>query len=267
MEFADENGIMIIDECPSVDTVNYNEALLTKHKSSMEQLIHRDKNHPSVIMWSIANEPRTADLMADGYFGQVAKFTRMLDPTRPVSAAIAVPLTNDRAARHMDILMFNRYNGWYSNPGELNMITSRVVEEATAWHMKHQKPVLMSEYGADTVEGLHLLPPFVWTEDYQVELFSRHFKAFDILRSRGFFIGEFIWNFADFKTAQTVTRVGGNKKGVFTRSRQPKAAAHHVRRRYFKLARDLEDAPMPEDLFPYLSDTGSSCGQTQKDEL
>uniref|UniRef100_A0A1B0CV53 Beta-glucuronidase n=4 Tax=Lutzomyia longipalpis TaxID=7200 RepID=A0A1B0CV53_LUTLO len=266
MEFADEAGIMIIDECPSVDTTNFNEALLTKHKSSIEQLIHRDKNHPSVIMWSIANEPRTAELSADSYFENVAKFTRMLDPTRPVSAAIAVPLQNDRAAKHMDILMFNRYNGWYSNPGELNMISSRVIEEATAWHMKHQKPVIMSEYGADTVEGLHLLPPFVWTEDYQVELFSRHFKAFDVLRSRGFFVGEFIWNFADFKTAQTVTRVGGNKKGVFTRSRQPKAVAHHVRRRYFKLANDLDNAPVPEDLFPYLSDSGSSC-KFGRDEL
>lgn len=37
------------------------------------------------------------------------------------------------------------------------MITGRVVDEATAWHTKHNKPVLMSEYGADTIEGLHLV--------------------------------------------------------------------------------------------------------------
>lgn len=105
------------------------------------------------------------------------------------------------------------------------MITQQVVDEAIAWNTKHHKPVLMSEYGADTVEGLHLvntielfsyliqsltlsfrfnsqLPAFVWSEEYQRELFSKHFKAFDILRRSGWFIGEFIWNFADFKTNQ-----------------------------------------------------------------
>ena len=57
----------------------------------------------------------------------------------------------------MDIISFNRYNGWYSNPGKLSMITNRVVEEASAWNRKYNKPVLMSEYGADTVEGLHFV--------------------------------------------------------------------------------------------------------------
>jgi beta-glucuronidase len=61
----------------------------------------------------------------------------------------------------------------------------------------------MSEYGADTVEGLHLLPAYVWSEEFQSQQFSKHFEAFDKLRSEGFFIGEFVWNFADFKTAQS----------------------------------------------------------------
>lgn len=50
------------------------------------------------------------------------------------------------------------------------------------------------------------------------------------------------------------TRVGGNKKGIFTRSRQPKEAAHHVRKRYFSLANQLDQCKLPEDLFPYLVD-------------
>lgn len=37
------------------------------------------------------------------------------------------------------------------------MITQNVITEATNWHSKHQKPVLMSEYGADTIEGLHIV--------------------------------------------------------------------------------------------------------------
>lgn len=57
----------------------------------------------------------------------------------------------------MDIIGFNRYNGWYTNPGQLDTITSHVVDEAISWNKKGQKPVLMSEYGADSVEGLHLV--------------------------------------------------------------------------------------------------------------
>jgi len=44
-------------------------------------------------------------------------------------------------------------------------------------------------------------PAYVWSEEFQTEVFSRHFKAFDELRKKGWFIGEFVWNFADFKTA------------------------------------------------------------------
>lgn len=182
---------------------NYTPALLEKHKSSIEQLIHRDKNHACVVMWSIANEPRTQQHNADSYFGYVmlfdylliisaililiewisrfsavANFTKSLDPNRPITAAIAVSVYDDKAvwmienivicrvrqqntlilqAKHLDIISFNRYNGWYSNPGKLDMITSRVIDEAIAWNTKHDKPVLMSEYGADTVEGLHFV--------------------------------------------------------------------------------------------------------------
>ncbi|XP_053660796.1 beta-glucuronidase [Anopheles marshallii] len=250
MQFADEHGIMIIDECPSVDTENYSQILLEKHKSSIEQLVHRDRNHPSVVMWSIANEPRTGNLKADAYFAAVATYTKQLDPTRPITAAIAVNVNDDVAAKHLDIVSFNRYNAWYANSGKLNMITNRVIEEAEAWNKKHNKPILMSEYGADTQEGLHTLPAYIWSEDYQTRVFSQHFKAFDALRKKNFFIGEFVWNFADFKTAQTYTRVGGNKKGIFTRNRQPKAAAYLLRQRYYALG-ELGTSYLPDDLFLY----------------
>lgn len=263
MQFADEHGIMIIDECPSVDTENYSQILLEKHKASIEQLIHRDRNHPSVVMWSIANEPRTGQFAADAYFEAVAKYTRALDPSRPVTAAIAVGVNDDRAAKHLDIVSFNRYNGWYQNAGKLNMITNRVVEEAKAWNEKHNKPVLMSEYGADTMEGLHMLPAYIWSEDYQSQVFSRHFRAFDDLRRQQFFIGEFVWNFADFKTAQTYTRVGGNKKGIFTRNRQPKAAAYLLRQRYHALAQELDKSTLPGDLFLYTAPDGTEVGKSE----
>lgn len=80
---------MIINECPSVDTENFSPDLLKKHKESLSELIRRDKNRPSVVMWSIANEPRTQLLNAGLYFKQVANHTKTLDPSRPVTIALA----------------------------------------------------------------------------------------------------------------------------------------------------------------------------------
>ncbi|XP_054001480.1 beta-glucuronidase-like [Hylaeus anthracinus] len=253
LDLADRMGFLIIDECPSVDTENFSPTLLSRHKESISELIRRDKNRPSVIMWSIANEPRTQLPEAEEYFKQIAHHTKAVDPTRPITIAMARAVQEDKVGEYLDVISFNRYNGWYNNPGRIDTITNRVVGEAEAWHRKYNKPVLMSEYGADTMPGLHELPEYVWSEEYQTEVFSKHFEAFDQLRNEGFFIGEFIWNFADFRTAQTYIRVGGNKKGIFTRERQPKMAAHHVRKRYYALQRELDGTEMPVDLENYVS--------------
>ncbi|XP_029160975.1 beta-glucuronidase isoform X2 [Nylanderia fulva] len=251
LDMADRLGFLVIDECPSVDTENFSPSLLSRHKDSLSELIRRDKNRPSVIMWSLANEPRTQLPQAEEYFKQVAHHAKAIDPTRPITIALARGVQEDKAGQFLDVISFNRYNAWYSNAGRMDMITDRVHGEAEAWYRKYNKPVLMSEYGADTMPGLHELPEYVWSEEYQKELLSKHFEAFDRLRHQGYFIGEFIWNFADFRTAQTYTRVGGNKKGIFTRDRQPKMAAHHVRRRYHALAVEVDGAQISEDVEDY----------------
>lgn len=77
MQFADECGIMIIDEYSAVDIdANFlNRHLLENHMSVLEQLIHRDKNHPSVIAWSVANEPYSSSGYGSAkYFQLVFKF-------------------------------------------------------------------------------------------------------------------------------------------------------------------------------------------------
>ncbi|XP_031779586.1 beta-glucuronidase isoform X1 [Nasonia vitripennis] len=254
LDVADRLGFLIVDECPSVNTENYTPELLKRHKQSLSELIRRDKNRPSVVLWSIANEPRTQLADTGVYFKQVAQHTKTLDPSRPITIALARSVVEDKAGQYLDIISFNRYNSWYQNSGRTDMIIKNVVNEAQNWHNKYKKPVLMSEYGGDTMPGLHELPSYIWSEEYQTEIMSKHFEAFDQLRARGFFIGEFIWNFADFRTAETYTRVGGNKKGIFTRDRQPKSAAFHVRRRYHALSAELDSNPeLPNDLENYVS--------------
>lgn len=46
----------------------FSTALLVNHLNSLTQLIQRDKNRPSVIMWSVANEPRTQHKESADYF-------------------------------------------------------------------------------------------------------------------------------------------------------------------------------------------------------
>ncbi len=72
----------------------------------------------------------------------------------------------------------------------------------------------------------------MFTEEYQVEFLKTYFAELDRLE---FIVGEHVWNFADFATRQGITRVGGNKKGVFTRQRQPKAAAFVLNERWRSL--------------------------------
>ncbi|XP_063225290.1 beta-glucuronidase isoform X2 [Bacillus rossius redtenbacheri] len=265
MEMADRRGFMVVDESPSVDTVGFSSVLLEKHKAVLSELVRRDRNHPSVVMWSVSNEARTHLPAAEAYFESVVQHVRQLDSTRPVTFATARGFWEDKAAQFMDVIGFNRYNAWYSNPGRTDTIRPNVVQEAEGWHRAFHKPVFMSEYGADTMPGLHLSPAYIWSEEYQVEVLSEHFRAFDELRGKGFFVGEMVWNFADFNTAQTYTRVGGNKKGVFTRARQPKAGAHHVRRRYLALAQELDLVTPPEDVRSYVLQP-CNCSRT-RDEL
>ncbi|KAH8400725.1 hypothetical protein KR009_000671 [Drosophila setifemur] len=253
MQFADEHGIMIIDECPAVNIDIFEPQLLEQHMSSLEQLIHRDRNHPSVIAWSVANEPRSTKPGALKYFESLVNYTRGIAQGRPLTAAINASPSTCHLSQFLDIVGFNRYNSWYQNSGRTDMIVNLLTDEAQRWRDAFGKPVIQFEYGGDTMEGMHSLPAFIWSEEYQVVLFTRHFKAFDELRQRKWFIGEFVWNFSDFRTAQTITRVGGNKKGVFTRNRQPKEVAYILRMRYYALAKELYLCSLPDDLHLYIS--------------
>ncbi|XP_044253133.1 beta-glucuronidase-like [Tribolium madens] len=262
-EWADEFGIMIIDESPAVNTEGYSDALLENHKKSLTELIQRDKNRPAVIIWSAANEPRTQYDASEAYYKEVISHIKSLDTTRPVTVVNNQLPDSEHSGQFIDIASCNVYYGWYSDTGDIDVLTSKVKEVATRWNKLHNIPVIMTEYGADTQEGLHLLPAYSWSEEYQDAFLSQYFQAFDEMREEGFFIGEMIWNFADFKTAQTYTRVGGNKKGIFTRSRQPKASAHLLRKRYWALAQNLDNADVPDDLNEYIINAEKNV----KDEL
>jgi beta-glucuronidase len=251
LDYADRQGVVVIDETAAVGlNVNLsvddpdargsttfspervNDQTREVHAQAIRELVARDKNHPSVVLWSIANEPESDTEGAERYFEPLFPLTRELDPTRPVGFAnlLTAPYGKCRVSQFGDVVMLNRYYGWYLNTGDLEAAEAVWEDELRGW-AKEGKPIIVTEYGADTYPGLHSLVPEPWSEEYQVAYLEMNHRVFDRFDA---VVGEQVWNFADFATISGIARVGGNKKGVFTRDRQPKAAAHALRRRWRK---------------------------------
>ena len=237
MDLADEYGMLVIDEVPAVGMNNWehnfgedgaNENTLKLHKELISQLYARDKNHPSVIMISVANEAPTFETESEAYFKEVFEHTRSVWD-RPVTIVEMYKHDETLATKYADVISLNRYFGWYFDHGNLSVIYEQMKEELQKWHDKYQKPIIITEFGADTVEGVHAIPAESFSEEFQVEYIKQNCNAFDEF---DFCIGEHVWNFADFKTKQGISRVRGNRKGVFTKERQPKLSAHFLRQRW-----------------------------------
>jgi len=255
MNMADREGFVVIDETPAVglDIVNMEDTLigaphqptfseegigqeaLKAHIRAIEELIERDKNHPSVVMLSVANEPAGHEEGALPYFEKIAGKTRELDPSRPVCCVNVMSAFAGRCkiSHLFDVICINRYYGWYIDPGNLAKAAVDLETEIIAWHDLYSRPVIVSEYGADTLEGLHQDPPVMWSEEFQCEFLKQYHQVFDKF---DFVVGEHVWNFADFATGQGILRVDGNRKGVFTRQRRPKSAAFLLKERWQKMS-------------------------------
>uniref|UniRef100_A0A8C2A7M6 Beta-glucuronidase n=1 Tax=Cyprinus carpio TaxID=7962 RepID=A0A8C2A7M6_CYPCA len=226
LQMADRHGIVIIDECPGVgikDIRSFGNVSLAHHLTVMEELVRRDKNHPSVVMWSVANEPASE-----------------MPPEE--KTVFADSLCSARQAPYVDVICVNSYFSWYQDPGHTELIGLQLNTQFDNWYGKYQKPIIQSEYGADAVPGLHSDPPMMFTEEYQKTVLQNYHNVFDQKRKE-FVIGELIWNFADFMTSQSIIRVVGNKKGIFTRQRQPKAGAFLLRERYWRIANETGVLP------------------------
>ena len=238
MQLADRLGLLVIDEVPAVSlNLKYASAkTLDRHKQMLTELIQRDQNHPSVIAWSIANEPgiwgepEAVSEKAYDYWAEIYEHTKSLDDSRPVTIPTCARWgQKDPAYEFSDFISVNRYWGWYEIPGEPEKAGIILREELQGLYKKFHKPILLTEFGADTLEGAHATYVQMFTEEYQTELLEVYFET---IASLPFLVGEHIWNFADFRTAQNHRRVVLNKKGIFTRQREPKSAAFAVRRHW-----------------------------------
>uniref|UniRef100_A0A8B9YKJ9 Beta-glucuronidase n=1 Tax=Bos mutus grunniens TaxID=30521 RepID=A0A8B9YKJ9_BOSMU len=240
LQLCDRYGIVVIDESPGVGIVlaeSFSNVSLQHHLEVMEEMIRRDKNHPAVVMWSLANEPASFLKPAGYYFKTLIAHTKALDPSRPVTFVTNTNYEADLGAPYVDVICVNSYYSWYHDYGHMEVIQLQLATQFENWYKAYQKPMIQSEYGADAIEGFHEDPPLMFSEEYQKGLLQQYHVVLDQKRQE-YVVGELIWNFADFMTNQSPVRMIGNRKGIFTRQRQPKSAAFLLRERYWKLANE-----------------------------
>lgn len=253
-QMADEEGFLIIDEVPAVgmmrSLVNFADAgtgkytyffeaptvpeLKKNHLNQVEEMILRDKNHPSVFAFSLFNEPETTSDASREYFSDIFDWARKLDPQhRPLTGALEKNSSPEKCKCYplLDFVCLNRYYGWYISGGpEIEDAMEEFVQEMKAWEDKQlHVPFVFTEFGADTLASEHKLPGVMWSQEYQDKYLDKTFEIFDRFP---FVKGELVWNFADFHASEGIMRVNGNKKGIFTRNRQPKNAAYVMKKRW-----------------------------------
>jgi len=245
LEAADRLGMFIFDEVPANafyhgriaegETLDdlVPPAFKENHKQAIREMIARHKNHPSVVAWSVANEPNsTTDVCAD-YLREIYEFTKQLD-NRPVIFTSCGGL-DDKAQGFFDIVSLNIYYFVDRAGGDWDAVRSMVSTICDRMYEVHRKPILATEFGADALAGEHSLPSVLLTEEFQRDHVMNYL---DVLESKDFICGTLIWCFADFRVPQHFGRQIYNRKGLFTRDRQPKLLAHLLRERWARPVRE-----------------------------
>ncbi|HJX71189.1 MAG TPA: glycoside hydrolase family 2 TIM barrel-domain containing protein, partial [Bacteroidales bacterium] len=220
---ADEMGIMVWEEIPVYWTIMFdNPETFDNAKQQLTDLIHRDKNRASVIIWSMANETPVSEERI-GFLKGLVMHAQSMDDTRLISAAMEahrdrddpnIRIVEDPFADFVDVVSFNEYVGWYDGlPEKCDSIT---------WKIPCNKPVIISECGGGALQGLHGDPLTRWSEEFQEDLYQR---TLEMLAKIPQFRGISPWILCDFRSPRRLLpgiQDGWNRKGVVGQNGQKK---------------------------------------------
>ena len=193
---ADRMGILVWEEIPVYWTILWeNETTFENASAQLGDMITRDKNRASVILWSMANETPISDARNE-FLRRLAERARSLDSTRLLTAAMERHYTNDTTlliddpfGEYLDVLGCNEYIGWYDGLAEK--------ADLLTWTSAYDKPVIMSELGGGALYGNHGGADERWTEEFQEDIY-RH--QVEMLAEIPFLRGTTPWILKDFRS-------------------------------------------------------------------
>jgi len=173
LRLADHMGLLVWEEVPVYWEMQYQDpATLENAKAQLHDVIARDQNRAAIILWSVSNETPIGPAR-NAFLKTLAEYARSLDSTRLITSAsdkwhFKDPQTaelNDPLGEFLDVIGLNEYIGWYGD---------RKSEDADhiQWAFAYNKPVIVSEFGADALYNLHADAQTRFTEDYQANLYQ-----------------------------------------------------------------------------------------------
>jgi beta-glucuronidase len=231
---ADSLGILVWSEIPVYWTIDFgNPEVLAKAKGQLEEMITRDHNRASIIIWSVGNETPISPVRTNFMHSLISR-ARELDHTRMISAALEVNysalndknMVDDPLGEFVDLVAFNEYLGWYGGTPDKCRTTS--------WDTPYNKPMFISETGAEGSGGYHADSLTRFSEEYQEWYFKEQVDMFKRMPSK--YVGVSPWVLADFRSPKRNNphyQEGWNRKGLYD-DKGNKKKAFYILQKYYK---------------------------------
>ena len=189
-DLCDSLGILVMDE-------NRNFNTSPEYLAQLAWLVKRDRNHPSVILWSVFNEePIQGTETGYEMVRRLSKQVKMLDTTRPVTAAMNGGFFGEiNVSQAVDVVGFNYEIKHYDRFHALNPSTPVTSSEDASGVM------VRDEYYTNTAK--HILDAY----DTQAPSWgATHRKAWKLIDERPWMAGAFVWTGFDYHGEPTPFR-------------------------------------------------------------
>lgn len=237
---ADSLGILLWTEIPVYWTINFgSKEVLKKAQTQLKEMISRDRNRASVIIWSVGNETPVSETRTE-FMSTLVKDAKKLDPSRLVSAALEVGYSagvnyvDDPLGEFTDIVSLNEYLGWYTGLPDAC--------RTAKWETKYKKPFFISETGAGAKGGFHDVKEMRFSEEYQEWYYKEQINMFKN-RFPDNFAGLSPWILADFRSPRRNNpdfQEGWNRKGLIDNEGNKKLA-FFVLKNYYQELKQIQE--------------------------
>ncbi|WP_457557479.1 glycoside hydrolase family 2 protein [Candidatus Harpocratesius sp.] len=243
LELADEMGFLVLEQIPvwGFSRDDYTKDYLTNAQKQLWEMIHRDKNHCSIITWLVSSDCETHTEEGRKFMQELLSLSRELDPFRTHSLVSKNPL-EDKTFDLVDFICTRTDSGWYSHyntsPSESAKFIDQVWESIKQQHQERKlKPLVLLEFGAEAIVGNKSFANAHWSENFQYDLLRAYISE---IISKKYIAGACIGHFQDFR----LSPYSGfrdkpqelNNKGIVDVHRQPKISFYIVQRLYQKWA-------------------------------